>query len=973
MGLGSDSKNWIRCFGHFEGWCSKRFQSSSAYLRCFILLVVFLIFHQTPYADAELEQAFPDILIKDFSGTHDLVVEKIQIASNPPTHPVALQIDHHNRIWVVDRIDEDNAVIKNRSEKSKSVPTTSQNFRILTFNDSNGDGIYDTSAIFFKWKAGKSSNRWPVIFVDDESVYLGTEFQLSLLRDLNKDGSADVERGLLPENSWGSKSEPPHVQGLTKGPDGWLYFSMRDIALENRHQDHTTPTKECIAIFKCPPDGTHLEKVATGLHNPNDLVFDEHGNLFTCDKRESLESTSKWIHVIEGADYGYRTKKQNPLTEFLSHSKIQKDIELEKSLDQPAYVMPPIANIGGGPTALAYYSGVGMPNRLEHRFFLCNATNDSTDMMTFSHESVGTVFKINSREAWALNMAPNDLAFAPNGALFAANSNNEDNRSLSTGIYKIFSNQEKYAPAALQSTSILQSDLRNKTTSALLSLLKHSDQRVRIKAQSSLVLRGSSTLAPLVRLSRDPQRLLARLHSIWAIGQLAGSDQQIAGRSYIQSWLADLLTDPSPEVRAQAAILAGRIGNASIHPNITESLKDSSDRVRLMAALAIGQLRVPRAWEPMLAFVVNPQNQHSVLRHASVMALAGAFKENALSTLKNHPNRNVRLSGALALRQKSSKKIAGYLSDDSPNIMLETARMIHDLPVQDALPELAQLHSTRSKWIPKFAAKENISSGTPDLVSMLFWIYHANYLTGQSENLNALIEAVSDTSLPETMRDACLNWIKSWTSPDEQFSINRKTHLPQPRNKNLSNLILKKVAKNWLQSSNSNQQMMMLEYAEAFDWKEFQPSVLSLFRQFNAKPELRGTALNLLSTWQAPHFESLINEALVSNSALLRKEAILIQATLNPNDMVAKWTHLLEFGDPQEKLKALMQLGSIRDRRVDAVILYWLEKALQGDVPLDLIESLQNASAQRTAPAIKKTLEKWQTIQPKKIQPQIIP
>ena len=268
MGLGSDSKNWIRCFGRFEGWYSKRFQSSSAYHQCFILLIIFLIFHQPPYASAALEQAFPDTLIQDFSGTHDLVVEKIQFASNSPTHPVALQIDHHQRIWVVDRIDEDNAVIKNRSEKPKSVPTTSQNFRILTFNDSNGDGIYDKSAVFFKWKNGKSSNKWPVLFVDDESVYLGTEFQLSLLRDLDKDGSADMKRGLLPENSWTSKSEPPHVQSLTKGPDGWLYFSMRDIALVNRHQNQTTRPKECVAIFKCHPDGTHLEKVATGFLNP---------------------------------------------------------------------------------------------------------------------------------------------------------------------------------------------------------------------------------------------------------------------------------------------------------------------------------------------------------------------------------------------------------------------------------------------------------------------------------------------------------------------------------------------------------------------------------------------------------------------------------------------------------------------------------------------------------------------------------
>ena len=98
---------------------------------------------------------------------------------------------------------------------------------------------------------------------------------------------------------------------------------------------------------------------------------------------------------------------------------------------------------------------------------------------------------------------------------------------------------------------------------------------------------------------------------------------------------------------------------------------------------------------------------------------------------------------------------------------------------------------------------------------------------------------------------------------------------------------------------------------------------------------------------------------MISNSALLRKEAVLIQSKLNATDQVAQWTYQLEFGEIKEKQEALMQLAMLHDRRVDAVILYWLERALKNNLPSGLSQHLQQAAAQRTPPAVKKSLKQW--------------
>ena len=99
--------------------------------------------------------------------------------------------------------------------------------------------------------------------------------------------------------------------------------------------------------------------------------------------------------------------------------------------------------------------------------------------------------------------------------------------------------------------------MERRSVDDLARLLAHPDMRVRQEAQFELAARGEAAWQTLARIAGSQADTLPRIHAIWGLGQAVRAGRRDRSREE-SSVLVPLLADADPEVRAQAAKVAGR-------------------------------------------------------------------------------------------------------------------------------------------------------------------------------------------------------------------------------------------------------------------------------------------------------------------------------------------------------------------------------------------------------------------------------
>ena len=531
-------------------------------------------------------------------------------------NPVAFKIDHRGRVWVCESFRQGIGVTDNRKHdrnwvnddlasqtvgdrlayhlkhlKDNAIEYARYDDRIRLLVDRDGDGRVDDAKVFSDHynhiEEGTGAGVLPV----GDHVYYSCIPNLWQLTDQDGDGRADERKSLHSGYGVRVAFRGHDMHGMIVGPDGKLYYSIGD-----RGYNVTTPDGHFVdpasgAVFRCNLDGSDLEVVATGLRNPQELAFDDFGNLFTGDNNSDSGDQARWVYVAEGGDSGWRMYYQYlPDRGPFNREKLWHP----RHAGQAAYIVPPICNFADGPAGLMYYPGTGLAAHFDQRFFLCDfrGTPSQSGIRTFKVEADGAFFKMVDDEKTLWNVLATDVDFGPDGALYVTDWVNGWNGEGKGRIYRFVDPEADASEAVKEVRRLLGGEIQQASNEELLLYLGHVDRRVRMQAQFALVDRQA--VESLAAAARSADSLLPRLHGLWGTGQLVERQQTNS------ELLLELLSDSVAEIRAQAAKLVGDHGIQAAADRLLEQVRDEHPRVRYFAALSLGKLRDSRAVAPVL-------------------------------------------------------------------------------------------------------------------------------------------------------------------------------------------------------------------------------------------------------------------------------------------------------------------------------------------------------------------------------------
>jgi quinoprotein glucose dehydrogenase len=803
--------------------------------------------------------------------------------------------------------------------------------RIRLLEDRNGDGVADHATTFADGFKTIVSGVAAGVLARKGDVYFTCIPDLWLLRDSDNDGVADQRKSLAHGFGVHISFGGHDLHGLKFGPDGKLYFSIADRGLNVESGGKTLANPDSGAVLRCNPDGSDLELYATGFRNPQELAFDQYGNLWTGENNGDGGDKARWLYVVEGGNYGWHYGWQH--LPKMGAWNAEGLWELPPN-NTATYLLPPVAHIGHGPAGIAFYPGTGLPGGYRNHFFM---TDFPGGVHSFAVQNRGAGFEVYDQRQFLWELYPVDIDFGPEGGAYVLDWVEGWEKTGKGRLFRIFEEQSVKDPLVAQTKKLLSEGFSQRSIDELGILLGFVDQRVRMEAQFELAARGLAATNVLGKTAHNSPNELARMHSIWAIGQIARREP--AAYTLILPLVDDL---SNSEIRAQAAKTLGGNKFGIGYAQLAKAALDPIPRVRYFGVMGLGKLGESYAGDTIIQVLRENNDADPYLRHAGVTALAALNDMNALEKAARDDSPAVRLGALLAMRKLQRPEIAMFLYDQRPQLVLEAARAIYDLPIDSGLSQLAAMINKPA--IPKAAMRRAL---------------HANYRIGKLENAMALAEFSATTSfLPELRADA-IDLLGRWAQGTKRdLFVGLWRPVPE-REARAAALTIRSELPGLLAAGALQVRVAAVEAAARLGIDTVAPELSQIFARTNEPPELRLASLRALADIKTPRLAESLKLALNDPHPPIRKFASSVRVHLNPADRTAAVLRMLDKGSLVEKQSALELLGTMEGGAVDPVLSMWLDRVISGKAPRELHLEILEAAARRDDPLIKSQFQRF--------------
>ena len=177
--------------------------------------------------------------------------------------------------------------------------------QIVRLVDSDGDGLEDTAVLFADIRRDGLRHATSLALRGRE-VFVATATEIRVYVDTDGDGVADQSRTFFKDFPC-STDTADWTFGLTFDRAGWLNFSLST----DSYNATPAPDPERLrgSLIKVSPDGSRMERVATGLRYPYGMAMNAGGDLFFSDNSGGGNPTEEINLVRAGAYYGHNPDK----------------------------------------------------------------------------------------------------------------------------------------------------------------------------------------------------------------------------------------------------------------------------------------------------------------------------------------------------------------------------------------------------------------------------------------------------------------------------------------------------------------------------------------------------------------------------------------------------------------------------------------------------------------------------------------
>ncbi|EDM27062.1 hypothetical protein LNTAR_07454 [Lentisphaera araneosa HTCC2155] len=821
---------------------------------------------------------------------------------------------------------------------------------ITILEDTTGDEQADKSRTYAcGFNEPLAGNAGSVLLAPNGEMYYANIPHIWKLEDQDGDGIHDKKEKFISGFGFRNGVNGHDLHGLEWGVDGRLYFSNGDRGYRVKTKEgKVLKSSERGTIFRCEPDGSHLEEFTFGNRNPQDLAFDQYGNLFTVDNNRGQGDKSRVCYLVELGDYGWNSGHENKTTFFratkLNERKGPKPLDAwvlegdwrEQHQGQAAYVIPSIFFIPGGSAGMTFNPGESMGSKYDNKFLFSAYQNG---VHAFDLEPDGAGLKKKDHDHFWSGGLIMDTEFDRDGRLYLADyvaSGNPRDGSRKGAIYLLKNPEAMQKESVLSASRILRKGFTSSSAQELYQNLFHRDMRVRLFSQFELAKRKDAKV--FAKGLQQTENELARLHSIWGFGQLSRKDKSF------NKELLKFCEDRNWRVRAQIAKVLGESKDPKTKEPLMKLLKDEHARVQFYAATALGKVANDAKVIQALIHTAS-KNDDVFLRHAIAAGLIYTSNADEISKYIKNSSPASRMVSLLALTRLNDERVIDFLDDAAVSIVQEAVLAIdrmnhHDLAMRAAL------------------ALKKFTQGKPQLTeTILERLLQWNFRRGDAlavENVRALIY---NSSAPEHIRQVALNDLIRWQqeAPMDPIigqirPVNSERFDTAPQIKAIVSDLLDKEESKAMKALLTS---LSIEYGLAKNKNLLAAQVMNPNGDVAERLNLYKKLISSSDASVAKITETLLQD----KEFVLRKEALF---HLSQSDMLMFNDYLQNLYDKQIDLQLLyLALAHKTYVKGERLLIKSLSQAIEGNYEPSALLELQEAAEKSQHKAVKHLLGKF--------------